>query len=82
MVPHRKTYVWTSSKPADINQTSSLDLPLEIHNQIYELLYRHPDPVRMPSVQWSSWPITMHRHADDSNHGLVPITDQRAPSDA
>lgn len=46
-------------------------LPAEIRNQIYDLIFRHDDPVYVASSKWCNATIKLHRRLHDRNDALI-----------
>ena len=55
---------------------SFLDLPGEIRNRIYGLIYTHKDPIRIAETNSDSGPVVLRRRVGDINHGLVMLPNQ------
>ena len=64
------------SVPHSPERFSFLDLPGEIRNRIYELIYMHKDPVRIAETNSDSGPVVLRRRVGDINHGLVMLPNQ------
>ncbi|KAF2030517.1 hypothetical protein EK21DRAFT_111830 [Setomelanomma holmii] len=57
------------SKPANPQISSFLDLPAELRNWIYELIFKHADPLYL-SVRRRDRRMVLYRRADDRNYRL------------
>jgi len=64
------------SVPHSSERFSFLDLPGEIRNRIYVLIYTHEDPIRIAGTNFDSSPVVLHRRVCDRNQDLVILDDQ------
>ncbi|KAF2820395.1 hypothetical protein CC86DRAFT_459862 [Ophiobolus disseminans] len=70
--------VVVSSAPMNSDTTSFLDLPAEIRNWIYEILFRHVDPLLLAYPGGGH--VSLHRRIGDRNDDL-PVAQGALPSE-
>lgn len=69
-----KCHVRATSRPNNPDSRSFLDLPAEIRNRIYEIVYEHRDPLIVTHAESRKGLPILHQLHSDNNARLMHLT--------